>query len=308
MDQRLSVFVAVVEQQSFSRAALKQHLTQPAASQQVRALERELGARLLERTNKFLRLTPAGEIVYEHARQMLEIEGRMRRYVDDLRGGAKGPLAIGASYTIGEYLLPRVLAPFQATYPQVLPAVTIANTQHIAELVAGRHLDLGLIEGSVGHSGLEARPILEDSLCVVAAAGHPLVRQSLASGPLVPAALAEHTWLVREAGSGTRAVTDAFFADNALTPTTCLAFGSTQMIKEAVEAGMGLSLLSSWTIRKEVALGTLAQVPVVGTPRHRPFLVVTPRSQVRAQAVEVFVRELDGRLAGLATAMQPPAP
>jgi DNA-binding transcriptional LysR family regulator len=288
MDQRLAAFVAVVEQEGFSRAGATLHMTQPAVSQQVQSLERELGAQLLERSNRFLHLTPAGEIVYEHARQIIALEERMRRYVSDLTQVASGSLTIGASYTTGEYLLPRVLAAFRARYPQVTPAVTIANTQRVAELVAARRLDVGLVEGDVALPQAQARPLLEDNLIIVAAPRHPLADQS----EVQPGALAGDTWIVRESGSGTRAVTDAFLARHALDSVARLEFGSAQMIKEAVEAGMGISLLSRWAIRKEVARGDLIELRIAGTPCVRQFSTLTLRSRFQTKALDVFLRLL----------------
>ena len=296
MDQRLAAFVAVVEQEGFSRAGLTLHMTQPAVSQQVQALERELGARLLERSNRFLHLTPAGEIVYDHARQILEVEERMRRYVSDLTNVASGSLTIGASYTIGEYLLPLVLAAFQRRYPLVTPAVTIANTQHVAELVVARRLDLGLVEGEVTLPQAQTQPLLEDRLTIIAPPGHRLAGRS----EVAPEELAGATWIVREAGSGTRAASDAFMADHGLRSVAQLEFGSTQMIKEAIAAGMGISLLSRWATRREVAQGALAELPVAGTPCVRQFSALTLRSRFRTRALDVFLRLLDEMTPALA--------
>ncbi len=289
MDQRLAAFVAVVEQEGFSRAGLALHMTQPAVSQQVQALERELGARLLERSNRFLHLTPAGEIVYDHARQILEVEERMRRYVSDLTNAASGSLTIGASYTIGEYLLPLVLATFQRRYPRVTPAVTIANTQHVAELVVARRLDLGLVEGDVTLPQAQTHPLLEDRLTIIAPPGHRLVGRS----DVAPEDLAGETWIVREAGSGTRAASDAFLTDHGLRSVAQLEFGSTQMIKEAIAAGMGISLLSRWATRREVAQGALAELSVADTPCVRQFSALTLRSRFQTRALDVFLRLLD---------------
>ncbi len=296
MDQRLAVFVAVVEQAGFSRAGAALHMTQPAVSQQVQSLERELGAPLLERSNRFLHLTPAGEIVYEHARQIIELEERMRRYVSDLTQVASGSLTIGASYTIGEYLLPRVLAAFQRRYPLVAPAVTIANTQRVAELVVARRLELGLVEGEVVLPQAQTHPLLEDRLTIIAPPGHRLASQR----DIPPDALAAEIWIVREAGSGTRAVSDAFFAGHALSAVARLEFGSTQMIKETVAAGMGIALLSRWATRNEVERGALVELAVRDTPSVRHFSALTLRSRFQTQALAVFLRLLDEMTPALA--------
>lgn len=301
MDQRLTAFVAVVEHAGFARAGAALHMTQPAVSQQVQALERDLGAHLVERSNKFLRLTPAGEIVYDHARQIIELEQRMRRYVDDLTHNASGALALGASYTIGEYLLPRVLASFRTRYPLVIPSVTIANTRRIAELVMARRLDLGLVEGEVPapQAQVRARPLLTDYLTVIAPPNHHLAGRS----DIAPAELARETWIVRESGSGTRAVTDAFLAQQALNSVARLELGSTQMIKEAVEVGMGVALLSRWATHKQVASGALTELSVQGTPCERQFAVLTLHSRFQTKALDVFSRTLEELAPTLANAI-----
>jgi DNA-binding transcriptional LysR family regulator len=289
MDQRLAAFMAVVEQKGFSRAGLVLHMTQPAVSQHVQALERELGTRLLERSNRLLHLTPAGVIVYDHARQILEIEERMRRYVSDLTNEASGSLSIGASHTIGEFMLPIVLAALQRRYPLVTPTVTIANTQHVAELVGTRRLDLGLVEGELELPQVQTFPLFEDRLTMVAPPGHCLA----GCRAVAPASIAGATWLVREMGSGTRAASDAYMADHKLTSVMRLEFGSTQMIKEAIAAGMGISLLSRWATRREVSQGVLVELPVEDTPRVRRFSALMLRSRFRTGALEVFKRLLD---------------
>jgi len=289
MDQRLAVFVAVVEQKSFSAAGKALHMTQPAVSQQVIALERDVGARLLERNNRYLDMTPAGEIVYEHARQILALEERMRRHVSDLTQDASGTLTIGASYTIGEYLLPRALAEFRRSHPRVMPAVTIANTQRIAELVVARRLELGLVEGDVSLPQARARPLFEDRLTIVALPQHRLAGRR----DIAPSELARETWIVREEGSGTRAASDTFLTSHGLNPAVRLEFGSTQMIKEAVAAGMGISLLSRWATRREVAQGALIELSAQGTPYVRQFSALTLQSRFQTRALEVFLRLLD---------------
>lgn len=290
--QHLRIFVAVAEQRSFSRAAAELHLTQPAITLHIQALEREAGARLLERTNRFVRLTKAGEIVYDHATHILGIQAQMRRCLDDLLREVSGPLSIGASFTFGEYALPYLLARFCELHPQVRPTAMIANTGQIAELVATNRLDVGLVEGEVHLPHVLAEPVSEDALVVVAPPSFPLAAPLHTE--LQPADLAHARWIVREPGSGTRATSDRFFAEAGIAVDSALELGSTQMIKEAVEAGLGCALLSRWTIRKELALGTLRELPVAGMPIMRRLSMLTPATTFRTKALDEFLDFMRG--------------
>ncbi len=286
--QHLQIFVTVVEKRSFSRAAACLRLTQPAITLHIQALERDVGARLLERTNRFVRLTKAGEIVYDHATRILSIQAQMRRCLDDLLREASGPLSIGASFTFGEYALPHLLAIFCERHPQVRPTVMIANTGQIADLVASNRLDVGLVEGEVDLPHVLSEPVTEDALVVVVPPGFP-VTFSEPGAKLQPATLAKVRWIVREPGSGTRAASDRFFAQAGLVVEDALELGSTQMIKEAVEAGLGCALLSRWAIRKELALDALRELPVAGLPITRQLSMLTLTTTFRTKALDEFV-------------------
>lgn len=288
MDRYLQVFVTVAEKESFSRAAEEHHMTQPAVSQYIRTFEDMIGARLLERTNKYVRLNKAGEIVYHHAKEILGLYTKMENLVDDLENKASGPLSIGASYTFGEYVLPRIIAKLLEIYPEIEPTVTIGNTARIAALVNDHQLDIGIVEGHFNDKLLIEEAFAEDQMVVVAAPHHHLARHE---GQVKMEHLANETWIVREGGSGTREATDKLFRKFKLTPTTFMYFSSTQPIKESVEAGLGLSLLSRWAIQKEVKNGDLKIIEVQGLPLLRKFSIVT-KSPYQTKAMEVFIELL----------------
>ncbi len=293
MDQSLLVFITVVEKQNFTRAAEALHMTQPAVSQYVQTLERNIGAKLLERSSKTVQLTKAGEIVYHHALEMLALHTKMRHLVDDLMNQASGKLAIGASYTFGEYVLPHVVAYLKARFPLVVPKITIANTKRIGEWVATRQLDLGIVDGHVASSALRAEEFADDLLYLVAAARHPLSQKSVVTA----ADLQRETWIVREEASGTRKATEKVFADLRFYPDNIMEFGSTQLIKESVLAGLGVTLLSHCTIQKEVSLGMLELVAAPGSPFQRKFSLITPDTRFKTKATSVLIdilRQHDG--------------
>lgn len=290
MDQQLRIFMKVVEKGNFSRAADSLHMTQPAVSQHIRTLEQSVGAQLLERTNKYVRLTKAGEIVYAHARDILGLYGRMQHLVDDLSNHAGGPLTIGASYTFGEYILPRIVAELKLMYPDISPSVTIGNTFSVAEQVRTGELDVGIVEGHPRDmKELRAEGLAEDRMVLVGSSLKPVK------------SLNAHTWILRETGSGTREASDDALERIGILPSQTLVFSSTQAIKEAVIAGLVISLLSRWAIRRELASGELKIIDVPQLPHIRQFSIVTG-SPFRTKALDVFLELLRERrdLTGLA--------
>ncbi|MEJ8544327.1 LysR family transcriptional regulator [Brevibacillus borstelensis] len=285
MDQQLLVFVTVAEKENFSRAAEQLHMTQPAVSQHIQALEREFGTRLLERSNKYVRLNKAGEIVYHHAKEILGLHTRMRDLVDDLMNTPSGNLIIGSSYTFGEYVLPHVVARLRDRYPKIKPTITIHNTKEIVDLIARRQLDAGIVEGEYRHEKLSIEPFADDEMQIIVSSDHRLAKKE----KVTVRELEEETWIVREEGSGTREAAEKMFARLDLSPVNLMEFGSTQIIKESVEAGMGVSLLSSWAIRKELTLGTLCMVKLPETPITRKFSLVTQANLFRTKALDIFL-------------------
>lgn len=286
MDQRLEVFIKVIEKKNFSKAAEELHMTQPAVSQYIRSLEEVTGVKLLERTNKYVRLNKAGEIVYHHAIEIKELYAKMNHLLDDLTNKASGSIAIGASYTFGEYLLPQIIAEVKEQFPDIKPTVTIGNTTTIAGLVLSHQLDVGIVEGHFkGVQELKTEPFAEDRMVVVASADHPLVQRVK---PIKVEELIEETWILRELGSGTREASENVFKQFSIEPKSLMHFSSTQPIKAMVEAGMGISLVSEWAIQKELRYGDLKVLDVEGLPYTRDFSIVT-RSPFRTKALSAFL-------------------
>lgn len=289
MDQSLNVFVMVAEKQNFSRAAEELHMTQPAVSQYIRSLEETMDARLLERTNKYVRLTKAGEIVYHHAKEIVGLYGRMHHLINDLSNEASGKLSIGASYTFGEYVLPHILARLLEVYPRIQPDVTIGNTAEIAELIISQQLDVGIVEGRFKKNRQHTTQVFaEDRMVIMASAGHSLAARST---EIEWEELADQTWIIREEGSGTREAVESVFKMFDMIPARTMQFSSTQPIKEAVEAGLGISLLSEWAVQKEIRHHELVALPVKGLPFIRQFSIVTS-SPYQTKALQVFLELL----------------
>ncbi|MCQ6277242.1 LysR family transcriptional regulator [Bacillus sp. V3B] len=287
MDQYLNVFVKVVEKENFSKAGEELHMTQPAVSQHIRVLEELIGTRLLERSNKYVRLNKAGEIVYNHAKEILALYTKMQSSVDDLTNHAKGPIAIGASYTFGEYILPHIIARLQKKYPLINPSIKIHNTKEIIELVKTHQLDVGIIESIFDDKDLQSEVISGDQMFIVASPDHRLLNEQK---EISISELAQETWILREEGSGTRQASENLFRMYDFTPKKIMEFGSTQLIKESVEAGLGISLLSSWAIEKEQTNGYIGIIPVKGLPFKRNFSIIM-HTLYQTKVLKILVAE-----------------
>lgn len=291
MDQALLVFVTVVDKKSFTRAADALHMTQPAVSQYIQTLEKNVGAKLLDRSNKYVQLNTAGEIVYHHANEIIGLYTQMQNLLDDTMNKASGNLAIGASYTFGEYVLPHIVAYLQKKFPLIKPKITIANTRRISEWVATRQLDVGIVDGEIHHTILPLEAFADDLMYIVASANYVGISKNVQK----IADLKNETWIVREEASGTREATEKLFSELVFYPKSIMEFGSTQLIKESVQVGLGITLLSHCTIQKEVSLGMLKIVDVLGTPFRRNFSLITPPTKFKTKATAVFIEVLRDR-------------
>ncbi|MCD5323968.1 MULTISPECIES: LysR family transcriptional regulator [Pontibacillus] len=284
MNDMYKVFITVVEQQGFSKAAEHLYMTQPAVSQYIKSLESKMGVKLLDRTYKKMVLTKAGEIVYEHAKQMIGHQETMHHLIHELYNEPKGELSIGASYTYGEYVLPRIIAQMRKEYPSIHPKITIGNTQDIAKQVADMALDIGIVEGEVEEPSIDVHPFADDEMKIVASHDHPLVQKE----EVTVHDLEQAMWITREKGSGTREATERMFENVEIDPTERMEFGSTQIIKESVEAGLGLTFLSLWTIRKEMAMETLEVIDLPKATLKRSFSILLRQKPMHTKATTVF--------------------
>ncbi|MBL0386602.1 LysR family transcriptional regulator [Tumebacillus sp. ITR2] len=284
MTAHLLVFVTVAEKKNFSRAAEALSLTQPAISQQIQSLEDYYGTKLFERTSKRVELTRAGEVLLPFAKEILNVSAVAKGALDDLVGKVTGKLTIGATFTIGEYILPLVLAQYTKSFPDVEVSVLIANTEEIGEKALDHSIDIGLVEGRLVHRNLNLTPLMEDEMVLFAPAGHRLAGQAVTREEL-----SREPYILREPGSGTRVIAEEVLVKLGVVPAKVFSMGSTQSIKEAVEAGMGLAILSKWCIRKELLYGTLVQLTPDGFSFTRPLQVLERSGHFQTKAVEEFL-------------------
>ena len=284
-DRRLKVFYTVARLLSFTRAAEALHMTQPAVTFQVRQLEEYYNTRLFDRTHNKVDLTPVGEKVLEFAARIFDLYAEMDNAVCDITGEVSGAMAIGASTTIAEYLLPALLGEFKRQYPDVTIKLKVSNSDGIVSMVENNMIDLGIVEAPVGNKNLMVEACHEDQLVLVAAPNHDLVKRG---GRVCAQDIKSYPFVCREPGSGTREVIMQYLSDQGVTideMNFCLELGSPEALKGAVEVGMGISILSRSTIGKELKLNTLAEL-ALDPPLSRSFSFVRQRQKFRVRVAE----------------------
>lgn len=259
---RLRVFRAVASHLSFSRAAEELLLTQPAVTQQIRALEDQLGVSLFDRSGGRVSLTQAGAALLPFAEQSKDLSDRALSAIAALSGQESGELSVGASQTIGQYLLPGFVAGFLRLHPRIRVAVCSGNTEQMLEALLTRQIQLALIEGPEQRKDLQIVPFMEDQMVLVVPGGHEWAGQEIAPNDLVKQPL-----LTREFGSGSRRVVERALTRAGIRLKQLqirMELDSTEGLLSAVEAGLGLAFVSRWAVRNQLALGTLSIARVEG--------------------------------------------
>ncbi|HGG59741.1 MAG TPA: LysR family transcriptional regulator [Gammaproteobacteria bacterium] len=283
-DRRLQVFGTVAKFLSFTKAAEVLHMTQPAVTFQVRQLEEHFNTRLLDRAHNKVSLTEAGAMVKDYAERIFVLYEEMEGSIKELTGDISSSLTVGASTTVAEYMLPALLGKFKARYPDVRLSLKVSNTEGVVSMVENNVIDLAVVEAPVANKHLLVESCLMDQLVVTVLPDHPLAQLEQVSAD----ELVKYPFICREEGSGTREVIYSYLVDQGINVEhldVCLELGSPESIKGAVEAGLGISILSKATIGKELRLGTLAGIPMA--PRlERPFSFVRQRQKFRERATE----------------------
>lgn len=287
---RLTVFRKVAEQLSFRKAAEELYLTQPAVSLQIKALEEDLGVALFDRSASQIKLTAASKALLKYAEQSYHLLHEARHALAAFSGTQSGILTLGASTTIAQYVLPRLLGEFCAAHPRVHPTLVSGNTEHIVASVEDERIALGFIEGPPRNRDLAATPFLHDELVLIVPAAHEWAeRQEIA-----PADLKQAQLLMRERGSGTRRIVELALERHHIRRSSLhvvMELDSTEAIKSAVESGFGVGFVSHWAIANDARLGPAFRiVGIRGLQFQRHFLVVSPKSPELAGPAAEFRR------------------
>lgn len=284
LDQ-LRIFVAVAERQHLTQAADALALTPSAVSASIRALEERYGTPLFDRVGRRIEVNAAGRVFLEEARATLARAAGAERVLAELAGLARGVLALQASQTIASYWLPPLLVRFRATHPQIDVRLELGNTQSVADAVRAGQADLGLVEGGVDDAALALESVGRDRMAIVVAPGHPWARRRR----LAQADLQGARWIMREPGSGTRAVLEDMLAEQGVDLAALqveLTLPSNEAVRAAVMAGDCVAGLSELVAAPYIAAGLLAEARVDLPPRD--FFLVRHRERYRSRAAQAF--------------------
>jgi DNA-binding transcriptional LysR family regulator len=287
-DHKLKVFCTVAETKSFSKTSEIIHLTQPAVSLQIQALEEIYETKLFDRSSSTVTLTPSGEILYKYAKDILNLYASAEKTIGELTGLVKGSISIGASSTIGNYLLPHVVTDFKKTHLKIKIHLLVGNTKRVVELLNSGNIDLGLVEGEVSRQKMVVEKLIPDELLLVVPMHHPWAKKKDVS----ISELTKEPFIFREGGSGTRQVIEKFLSRHGIAPQDMkisMVLGSTEAIKAAVENGLGVSILSRWAALKESKYGTLHLLRIKEEKVPREFSLVMNKNAVSSHAVDEFL-------------------
>lgn len=301
-DTRLRVFYAVAKHLSFTRAAEELYLTQPAVTFQIRQLEEHFNTRLFDRHHNRITLTEAGQVVYGYTERILELYRETEKAVNEMTGVTRGIIKLGASTTIGEYLLPRILSGYHEQFPDVQIRLMVHNTRLVIRKLEDATIDVGMVEGPVKNKNITVTPCTEDELVVICPMEHPLAK--LKEVPILR--LKEFPFISREEGSGTRAVITELLGKGGLPYeqlNVVLELGTTESVKGAVEGMMGVSIVSIASLRKEIELKTLAVRRIRGVSMKRRISFVYQKQKFRSKAVEEFLNYAREQCVGFKTAV-----
>lgn len=288
MIEEFKTFIAVVDFKNFTKAAEYLNLSQPSVSTHIKNLEIIFGVTLINRSvkQKTISITESGYTLYKRAKEIINLLDVTFMDVKTLSTSIKGTIKIGASLTIGEYILPKFLAHFSNKYPDVDIEVKIENTSFISSELKKMKLDIGLIEGSVSSALFKQEYFLEDEMVLVAPFYSDLKDKEIKLD-----SIQNRRWIAREEGSGTREYLDLFFAQNKIIPKSIMVLGSNLAVKEAVRNNLGLTITSKHIILEAESRNELTSLKLNNDFR-RSFSYIYPKELTLSKADHIFLEEL----------------
>lgn len=283
--RQLSVFESVARNLSFSRAADEMHLTQPAVSMQIKQLEENVGLPLFEQLGKKIFLTEAGRELYHYSRMIAQQLREAESVLSELKGLEKGKLNISVVST-ANYFAPQLLAKFCSIHPQIKVSLNVGNRESVLKQLDDNEIDLAILGTPPEGIDAEAYPFMENRLVIISSADHPLTNEKN-----IPASRFQNeAFVMREEGSGTRLAAEKYFSSHHVSVKAALEMSTNEAVKQAVQASMGLGILSFDTVRLEVETGRLKVLDAEGFPIIRYWYLVH-RKQKRLSGVAQAFKE-----------------
>ena len=281
--RQLAVLEAVARNLSFTKAAEELHLTQPAVSMQIKQIEESIGLPLFEQVGKKVFLTEAGHEMYSYSRSIQQQLAEAEAIIEDLKGVKRGTLTIAVAGT-ANYFAPKILAAFKENYHNVTFSLDVTNRKGLLAHLDNNDTDLVIMGRPPANMEVEAESFMENPLVAIAPPNHPLVGHQ--EVPIVT--LLKETFIIREQGSGTRNAIERFFSDHGFEVTTSLSMSSNEAIKQAVQAGLGLGILSMHTLEMELELKRLAILDVESFPILRQWYIVHRKGKRLSPVAQAF--------------------
>lgn len=285
--KQLESFLWVAELQSFTKAARQLYMSQPAVSFQIKALEEDLEVMLFKRGDKKMVLTDAGQLLYREAKQMFRHYQKIKAGLDDLKGLKTGHLIVGAGTIPGEYLLPLLIGDFKKKYPGIQITLKVSGSGQVERWVREREIDLGITGILVEGQEIECRPWLQDELSLIVPPLHPWVN----FGAVKVSDLMSETMIFREKGSGTRRTIEQKLAEHSIAVEQIpqgIELGSSRAVITAVEAGMGVSIVSKYAVRESLELGRVREVRIEDFDLGRTLYQIRHSQSMAGFAIDAF--------------------
>lgn len=298
--RKLEAFCKVVELKSFTRAAEAMLLSQPTISEHIRSLEEELSQKLVDRLGRKAEATPAGRLLYGYARKIMQTRREAVQAVKQYGGKLVGRIMIGCGTIPGTYILPGLIGQFSSRYPSIKATLSISSSRIISKMVLKGELEMGVVGARWNESGLDWMEMFSDELTLAVHPDHPwALKESISLKSLF-----EEPFILREAESGTRKVFSRILEDNGFKESKLLEvmeIGSTAAIKEAVKAGIGVSILSRYAVKDDVDCGRIATVALKENKLQRPFYLIQRKNRELSPVAAVFLEYLgknQGQISG----------
>jgi DNA-binding transcriptional LysR family regulator len=286
---QLKVFASVFQEKSFSKASRKLHLTQPTISAHIKALEEEYKCKLFDRLGRTTIPTKEAEVLYRHAVEIIEKSELIKEAIGKCKEEISGRVIIGASTIPGTYLLPSMIKPFQEKYPYVSIQVIISDSKKVIEDISQYELLIGIVGAKLDNELIDYVPFIEDELIVVSS------RSLIKENKMSLKTLIKFPVVLREEGSGTRRETEKILGNRGITikglDVTGI-FGSTDAIKQAVKAGLGISILSKFSVKDEIENNILKEIKITDVQMRRKFYIVIHKKRTLPLSYAIFLKHL----------------